>query len=72
MNFKAGDLVLCEMHALSSKAKKYSAKLSNKWSSPLLIAQFLTGVTVQLAKPETGVKVKKAHVTHLKRYFPAE
>jgi hypothetical protein len=26
MNFKVGDLVLCKMHALSSKAKKYSAQ----------------------------------------------
>jgi hypothetical protein len=72
MNFKVGDLVLCKSHALSSEAKKYSAKHSNKWSSPSLIARFLTGVTVQLANPETGLIVKKAHVSHLKRYFPAE
>jgi hypothetical protein len=69
MNFKVGDLVLCKAHALCSKPKKYCAKLSNKWSSPLLIARFLTVVTAQLANPETGVMVKKAHVTHLMRYF---
>jgi hypothetical protein len=54
---------------LSSKAKKYSAKLSNKWSSLLLIARFLTGVTVQLANPETGVIVKKAQCDSFEEVF---
>jgi hypothetical protein len=45
INFKVGYLVLCRTHKLSSKVKKYSAKLSNKWLSPLLMARFLTGVT---------------------------
>jgi hypothetical protein len=59
MSFKVADLVLRKTHALGSKAKKYSAKLSNKWSSTLLIARFLTLVTVQLANQETGVIVRK-------------
>jgi hypothetical protein len=46
MNLKVGELLLCVTKTLSSKAEKYSAKIFNKWSSPLLIARFLTGVTV--------------------------
>jgi hypothetical protein len=59
MSFKFADLLLRKAHAFGSKEKKNSAKLSNKWSSPLLIARFLTLVTVLLANPETGVIVKK-------------
>jgi hypothetical protein len=67
--FKVGDLVLVKLHPLSSKVLRRSAKLENKWSEPLLIAKFLTRVTVQLANPDTGVLVRKAHVSQLKKYF---
>jgi hypothetical protein len=70
--FKVGDLVLVKLHPLSSKTLQRSAKIANKWSSPLIIAKFLTKVTVQLANPNTGVVVRKAHVSQLKKYFVAE
>jgi hypothetical protein len=65
--FRVGDLVLVKLHPQSSKALKRSAKIENKWSNPLLIARFLTKVTVQLANPDIGVIVRKAHVSQLKR-----
>jgi transposase InsO family protein len=68
-DFKIGDLVLVRLHPLSSKLQQHSAKLENKWSVPLTIAKFLSGVTVQLANPDTGVIVRKAHVSQIKRYF---
>jgi hypothetical protein len=67
--FRVWDLVLLKLHVQSSKALKRSAKIENKLSNPLLIARFLIKVTVQLANPDTGVIVRKAHVSQLKRYF---
>jgi Tfp pilus assembly protein PilZ len=69
--FKVGDLVLVKLHLLSSKILQRSVKVANKWSSPLVIAMFLTKVRVQLANPDTGVVVKKAHVLQLEKYFVA-
>jgi hypothetical protein len=70
--FRVGDLVLVKLHPQSSKALKRSAKIENKWFDPLLITRFLTNVTVQLANPDTGVVVRKAHVSQLKRYFTGD
>jgi hypothetical protein len=70
--FQVGDLVLVRRYPISSRLMRRSAKLENKWSNPLVIARFLTQVTVQLANPDTGVIVRKAHVSHLKRYFAAD
>jgi hypothetical protein len=68
-DFRVGDLVLVKLHPQSSKALQRSAKIENKWSDPMCIAKFLNEVTVQLANPDTGVIVRKAHVSQLKRYF---
>jgi hypothetical protein len=46
-----------KLHPQSLKAQKHSAKIENKWSNPLLIARFLTKVTVQLANPDIGIIV---------------
>jgi hypothetical protein len=61
-----------KLHPQSSKALKRSAKVENKWSNPLLIAKFLTKVTMQLANPDIDVIVRKAHVSQLKRYFTGD
>jgi hypothetical protein len=71
-DFKIGELVLVRLHPVSSKVQQRSAKLDNKWSIPLVIARFLSAVTVQLANPDTGVVVRKAHVSQIKRYFPGD
>jgi hypothetical protein len=67
-----GDLVLVKLHPQSSQTLQRSAKIAKKWSDPLVIAKYLTPVTVQLANQETGVVVRKAHVSQLKRYFPSD
>jgi hypothetical protein len=71
-DFRVGDLVLLRLHPLSSKSERRSAKLSLKWSVPLRIADFVTPVTVLLANPDTGVIIRKAHVSQLKGYYQAE
>ena len=68
--YGVGDLVLYRTHILSAKGKRLMAKMSNKWSGPLVIVKFVTPVTVVLANPETGVIVRKAHVSQVKKYFP--
>jgi hypothetical protein len=70
--FRVGDLVLVKLHPQSSKELKCSAKIANKWSNPLLIAGFLTKVTVQLSNPDTCVIVRKSHISQLKRYFTGD
>ncbi|KDQ91921.1 hypothetical protein L798_06628 [Zootermopsis nevadensis] len=70
--FREGDLVLVRLHPTSSKLLKRSAKLENIWSVPLVVAKFLSAVTVQLANPDTGVFVRKAHVSQLKKFFPGD
>jgi hypothetical protein len=67
-----GDLVLVRMHPLSSKSQQRSAKLDFRWSVPLKIVRFVSPVTVQLANPDTGVIVRKAHVSQVKRHFSVE
>ena len=61
---------MCRTHVLSAKGKQITAKISNEWSGPLVIARFATPVTVVLANPDTGVIVRKAHVSLVKKYFP--
>jgi hypothetical protein len=69
---KEGDLVLVKLHPLSSKPLQQSAKIASKWAGPFVIVKFLTKVTAQLANPDTGVIVRKAHVSQLKRYFSSD
>jgi hypothetical protein len=69
--FAVNDLVMVRLHPISSKSQRRSAKLDYLWSVPLKIAKFTSPVTVNLANPDTGVIVRKAHVSQLKRYFPA-
>jgi hypothetical protein len=66
--FRVGDMVLVRVYPLSSKPRQRSAKLDLKWSAPLIIAKFVSPVTVLLANPETGVILRKAHVSQLKPY----
>jgi hypothetical protein len=58
--FSVNDMVMVRLHPVSSKSQRRSAKLDYLWS-----------VTVSLANPDTGVIVRKAHVSQLKRYFQA-
>jgi hypothetical protein len=70
--FRVGDLVLVRIYPLSYKSRQRSAKVYLKWSVPLIIVRFVSPVTVLLADPKTGVILRKAHVSQLKPYIPAE
>jgi hypothetical protein len=72
VEFRAGDLVLARLHPQSSRSHQRSAKIDYKWSLPLIIAKYVSPVTVLLANPDTGVVVRKAHVSQLKMYIPAK
>jgi hypothetical protein len=69
--FSVNDLVMVRLHPVSSKLQRRSAKLDYLWSVLLKIAKFTSPVTVSLANPDTGVIVRKAHVSRLKQYFQA-
>jgi hypothetical protein len=60
------------LYPLSSKLHQRSAKVGYKWPVLLVIAKFMSPVTVLLANRDTGVTVRKAHVSRLKQYFPCE
>ena len=54
---------------MSSKGKGISQKVELKWSVPMVIVRFLKPNVVQLAMPESGVIIRKAHVSQLKPYY---
>jgi len=66
--YKVGNTVLYRLNLVSSKAQKVSAKLLLKWSRPMTIAKFVRPNVVLLANPETGVIVRRAHVSQLKAF----
>lgn len=68
--YKIGDLVWLKTHILSNKANKISQKLSYRWRGPYVIERWLSPVTAGLHDPDTGMFFQKAHVSHLKRYYP--
>jgi hypothetical protein len=70
--FEDGELVLDKLHPLSSKPLQHAAKIASKWAGPFVIVKSFTKVTVQLANADTGVIVKKALVSQLKKYFGSE
>ena len=66
--FKEGDVVVYRVKVLSSKGKGISAKLELMWSKPMVIVKFLKPNVVVLANVETGVVVRKTHVSQIKKY----
>jgi hypothetical protein len=66
--FDVGDMVMYRLNLVSSKARNVSAKLLLKWSHPVTVAKFVRPNVVLLANPETGVVVRRAHVSQLKAY----
>jgi hypothetical protein len=70
--FQAGDLVLATLYRMGSKSRQRSTKLDYKWSVLLVTATFVSPITALLANPDTGVIIRKAHVSQLKPHFLAE
>ena len=67
--YSVGEMVVYRLHVLSSKAQNISAKLALKWSKPVTVAKVVKPNVVLLANPDTGVIIRRAHVTQLKPYF---
>ena len=66
--FRVGDTVMYRKHLVSSKSKNVTGKIMLRWSEPLVIAQVANSNNVSLANPNTGLIVRKAHVSQLKPY----
>jgi hypothetical protein len=49
-----GDMVVYLLNVISSKARNISAKLSLKWSQPMVVAKILRPNVALLANPDTG------------------
>jgi hypothetical protein len=68
--YHVGDTVMYKMRLSSSKANNVTAKLLLRWSKPVVIAKIIKPNIVLLANPETGVIVRRAHVSQLTAYVP--
>ena len=66
--YRVGDTVVFRIHAVSSKARNITAKLLLRWSKPVVVAKIVGPNTVLLANPETGVIVRRAHMSQLKPF----
>lgn len=67
--YQVGDTVVYHMSLAGSKARNSLAKLLLKWSKPIVIAKFIRPNVVLLANPDTGVIVRRAHISQLKAYI---
>ena len=67
-DFKIGDIVCYRLKLFSSKIQNVTAKMMLRWSDPVVIAKFVGVNTALLAHPSTGVIVRQAHVSQIKRY----
>jgi len=66
--YKLGDLVMYKRNLVSSKARNVSGKLLMRWSDPVVVAKYVGPNSVLLANPDTGVIIRRAHVSQLKTY----
>jgi len=64
--FRVGDTVRYRLNLVSSKARDVSAKMVLRWSEPMVIAKEIRPNVVLLARPDTGVVVRRVHVSQLK------
>jgi hypothetical protein len=68
-SYQIDNMVVYRLNVISSKARKISAKLSLKLSHPVVVAKILRPNVVLLTNPDTGVIVRRTHVSQLKPYF---
>jgi hypothetical protein len=66
--YHVGDTVMYRLNLVSSKGRNISAKLLLCWSRPVVVARIVRPNVVLLANPDTGVVVRRAHVSQLKPY----
>ena len=53
---------------VSSKPHNLTSKLMLRWSEFVIIARMVNDNNVLLANPDTGVIIRRAHVSQLKAY----
>jgi len=64
--YSVGDLVRYRLRLSSYKGQNISAKLLLRWSVPVTIAKIVRPNVTLLANPDTGVIIRRAHVSQLK------
>jgi hypothetical protein len=66
--YQVGDTVMYRLNLVSLKGQNIYAKLLLRWSRPVVVARIVRPNVVLLADPDTGVVVRRAHVSQLKPY----
>jgi hypothetical protein len=66
--YQVGDTVVYRLNVVRNKAARVSAKFHLKWPKPIVIAKIVRPNVLLLANPDTGVIIRKVHVSQLKRY----
>ena len=61
-----GDLIRYQLKLNGYKAQNLTAKLMLRWSAPVKVAKVIRPNVVLLANPDTGVIIRRAHVSQLK------
>jgi len=67
-HYKEGDLVVFKKNVVSSKAQNITGKLFMRWSEPVVISKTVNTNNMLLANPNTGVVVRRAHISRVKPY----
>jgi hypothetical protein len=67
-SYRVGDMVVYRMNLAISKAQVISAKLLLRWSKPVVVVKIVRPNVDLLANPETGVIIRRAHISQLKPY----
>ena len=67
--YKEGTLVMFRKNLVSSKAQNITSKVSMRWSEPVLIVKIFNTNNMLLANPDTGVIIRRDHVSQLKSFF---
>jgi len=65
-SLKFGDPVMYKIQLVSCKPHNLTSKLMVRWSEPVIIAKTVNGNNVLLANTDTGVFIRRAHVSQLK------
>ena len=69
--FAVGDMVLRKAHHLADTAKKFNAKLAEKYEGPSEVVEILSPTVYVLGQGEVANRrLAKVHVSRLKRYVP--
>ena len=66
--YKVGDMFMFKRNLVSSKALNVTSKLLTRWSDPVVIVKFVGINNVLLANSDTGIVIRRVHVSQFKPY----